>query len=144
MSNRTRPLLLPIYERNSFSSGEHYSDGDNLILFDKESDTLLYGHEILRQVLRRGQGQEVLIVHVAAEAYIALLETHFSRVPEVCIYLAESNRLDQINPGEGKLLEAVSNAIWLEKRHLDIWLTVTETSLLSGCREFNDELFPYW
>jgi hypothetical protein len=110
-------------------SGEHYSDGDNLILFDKESDTLLYGHEILRQVLRRGRGQEVLIVHVAAEAYIALLETHFSEVPEVRTYLAESDRQDQINPGEGKLLEAASNAIFLEKRHLDILLTVTGTTL---------------
>jgi len=110
-------------------SGEHFSDGDNLILFDKESDTLLYGHEILRQVLRRGRGQEVYSVHVPAEAYIALLANYFSEVPEVHTYLADSDRLDQINPGEGKLLEAVSDAIRLEKRHLDILLTVTGTTL---------------
>jgi hypothetical protein len=110
-------------------SAEHFSDGDNLILFDKESDTLLYGHEILRQVLRRGRRQEVLILHVPGEAYIALLGEYFSEVPEVCIYLAESNRLETINPGKGKLLEATSNAIWLDKRHLDILLTVTGTTL---------------
>jgi hypothetical protein len=100
-----------------------------VILCDTELDTILYRHEILRQVLRRGRGQEVSIVHVPAEAYIALLETHFSEVPEVRTYLDESDRLDQINPGESKLLEAVSNAIWLDKYHLDILLTVTGITL---------------
>lgn len=107
-----------------------FTDGDDLILFDKETDLVLYGHEVFRQVLRQNRllEAEALHVRVSAEAYIALLMNCFSDVPEVRKYLAETGRTETINPdGEGKLLEAASNAIWIEKRHLNILLNVTGT-----------------
>jgi hypothetical protein len=106
---------------------EQFADGDNLILFDQETGCILYGHEVLRQVIRHKRSLKALQIRVPAEAYLALLETCFTEVPEVRTYLAEVERTNTINPGnDGKLLEAASNAIWIEKRHLEVLLNVTD------------------
>jgi hypothetical protein len=98
-----------------------FSDGDDLVLLDRESGLILYGHEIAREALRSKKTLRVLIVHLPAEAYIALLQTYFFEVPEVRTYLTAWERSQKINPdGNNHLLEAVSDAIWLQKRHLDI------------------------
>jgi hypothetical protein len=103
-----------------------FSDGDDLILFDNETGGLLYGHEVVRQISRTKRPTRVLHLHVPAEAYIELLRGYFPDIAEVRAYLAEVERTNSINPGEGKLLEAASNAIWIEKRHLDILLDAVD------------------
>jgi hypothetical protein len=100
-----------------------FSDGDDLVLFDDETGGILYGHEVLREIIRTKRSAHILHLHVPAEAYIALLRSYFTSVTEVRAYLSEVDRTNEINPGDdGKLLEAASNAIWIEKYHLDILL----------------------
>jgi hypothetical protein len=107
---------------------DYFGDGDNLILMDNQTGVVLYGHEVLRESIRRHKEMKSVLVKIPAEAYTALLITFFPEVPEVRHYLAESERTDSINPDAGKSLEAVSNAILIEEKMLKRMLDAIENN----------------
>jgi hypothetical protein len=81
------------------------------IILDQGSGALLYGHQELESTAEKESLQQVKVFHMPAEAWIAALKTTFTHIPAVNEYLKAVEDTETINPNNGKLLEAVDDAI---------------------------------
>lgn len=82
----------------------------NILILDDQTQGVLYGYAVLDAIKQSNKGQLVKQYVVPAEAYIAFLQTVYSEVPEVKIYL-QAVEIEGINPRQSKLLRAVDDVL---------------------------------
>jgi hypothetical protein len=102
-------------------------DVHNLLLVDKETKGLLYGHALVASRSEMENPPEAVVIEIPAEAYIALLEVRFPNVPAVRRYKKESDRTGELFPGSTpELFADIERSIKLTHYHVRAMLDSLE------------------
>lgn len=91
----------------------------DILITDSITGTNLYGHALLKDIVRTGRTRSVQHIKLPAEAWIAFLQVRYSHVPEVKAYLTAVENNQGINPQAGKLLIEVDEAIDLPEEQVE-------------------------